>query len=199
MEKVNKIDKDLGKALVHFCSLIEEKKKLQSDPKTADKDVNDLIRYNNCKIEDMDLTFTLPGYNDIELKRGGSELILNAKNLEDYVYLVFNKLCVSGPMPYIEAFRNGFNKVFPINTLKCFTSQELEEIICGCSHEPWDVNTLLENTVANHGFDKSSPTYKNLLKIMVDMSHIEKKQFLLFVTGSPRLPLGGKLNLTLRI
>jgi E3 ubiquitin-protein ligase TRIP12 len=189
---MNKIDKDLGKVLVHFCQLIEEKKKLLNDPKTAEADVNDLVKYNSSKIHEMDLAFTLPGYNDLELKRGGSEIILSARNMEEYVYLVFNKLCISGPMPYIEAFRTGFNKVFSINTLKCFTSQELEEIICGCSQEQWDMNVLIENTVANHGFDKHSPVYKGLLKIMIEMNQVEKKQFLLFVTGSPRLPLGGK-------
>jgi E3 ubiquitin-protein ligase TRIP12 len=177
--------------LVQFCNLIEEKKKLLSSSSSVD--VNELVKYNSSKIHEMDLTFTLPGYNDIELKRGSSELILSAKNMEEYVYLVFNKLCITGPMLQIEAFRTGFNRVFSINTLKCFTSQELEEIICGCSHEQWDINTLLENVIANHGYDKHSLIYKGLLNIMIEMNHIEKKQFLLFVTGSPRLPLGGKI------
>jgi E3 ubiquitin-protein ligase TRIP12 len=100
---------------------------------------------------------------------------------------------ILGTIPYIDAFKNGFNKVFPINTLKCFTSTELEEVICGCSIESWDYETLLVNIVPNHGYDRNNIIYQGLLKIMVEMNNLEKKMFLLFVTGSPRLPLGGNI------
>jgi E3 ubiquitin-protein ligase TRIP12 len=83
--------------------------------------------------------------------------------------------------------------VFDITNLKCFTSLELEEIICGCSNEPWDIETLRENIIPNHGIDKKSRIYNELLEIMSQMSNFEKKKFLLFTTGSPRLPLGGKI------
>ena len=179
--------------MIQFSNNINDKKKFQADPKYAGKDINELVRYNSSKIEDIGLTFTLPGYNDIELKRGGTDIIVNAENLDEYVYLVFNRMILNGPLPYIEAFKLGFNKVFPINTLKCFTSHELEEIICGCSHESWEYETLLTNILPNHGFDKNSIIYQGLLKIMMEMNNLEKKMFLLFVTGSPRLPLGGIL------
>ena len=145
--------------MIQFSNNIKDKKKLSQE-----QDINELIRYNSCKIEDIGLTFTLPGYNDIELKRGGTDTIVDAKNLDEYVYLVMNRLILNGPIPYIEAFKNGFNKVFPINTLKCFTSTELEEIICGCSNESWEYETLLSNTIPNHGFDKNSIIYQGYLR-----------------------------------
>jgi len=57
----------------------------------------------------------------------------------------------------------------------------------------------------NHGFDKSrydslltiSPVYKDLIEILIGLDGIQRKQFLLFVTGSPRLPLGGNYYIEL--
>ena len=152
--------------------------------------MNSLVKYNNTKIEDIGLTFTLPGYNDYELKRGGADLILTIRNVEEYVCLIYDKL-VNGQKCLIDSFKTGFNKVFPVENLKCFTSTELEEVICGCSQESWDMEVLLENILPTHGLDKGSMIYRGLLDIIMGMSNLDKKKFLLFVTGSPRLPLGG--------
>jgi E3 ubiquitin-protein ligase TRIP12 len=103
------------------------------------------------------------------------------------------QLILIGPSIYIKAFKEGFNKVFDIDNLKCFSSIELEEIICGCSSEPWDIDTLNENIIPNHGYDKKSQIYLGLLNMMKNFDNMDRKKFLLFVTGSPRLPLGGKI------
>ena len=105
---------------------------------------------------------------------------------------MFDKLILTGIDPLIRAFKMGFNKVFKIESLKCFTNKELEEIICGCDDEAWDYDNLMENIIPDHGFDKNSLMYKGLLQIMIKMNNLERKTFLQFVTGSPRLPIGGK-------
>ena len=46
-----------------------------------------------------------------------------------------------------------------------------------------------------HGFTKESMVYKGLINILLNMTNSERKMFLLFVTGSPRLPIGGFKNL----
>jgi E3 ubiquitin-protein ligase TRIP12 len=191
INSILKIDKDLGNAFNDFQKIIQQKKSFNLNQKYLDNDINDIIKYNNTKIEDIGLTFILPGYNDIELKRGGSDILVTIRNLEEYVSLVFDKLLLSGIKPFAEAFKNGFNKVFPIDNLKCFTSSELEEVICGCSQENWDYDLLSENIIPNHGYDKNSYIFKGLLEIMVEMNSFERKFFLMFVTGCPRLPLGG--------
>lgn len=142
-------------------------------------------------IEDIGLTFNVPGYNEYELKPYGSDILLNANNLEEYLSLSFDKLCLSGIYPIVKSFKIGFNKVFNLDSLKCFTSTELEEIICGSEDENWQYDELLENIHPDHGLDKNSFIYKGLLQIMLDMNNKEKKRFLQFTTGSPRLPIGG--------
>ena len=172
--------------MIQFVNVINQKQKNQNN-----ESINDEVLLNGCKIEDIGLTFTMPGYFDIELKRGGSEIMLTDSNIEEYVGLVFSQLCLQGPKDYIEGFKQGFNKVFDITNLKSFTSLELEEIICGCNSEPWDIETLKANIIPNHGLDKKSRVFNDLLDIMSELSNFEKKKLLLFVTGSPRLPLGG--------
>lgn len=197
LQKIVKIDKDLGKAVQDFSKIIEEKKKVLLNPKFNNGknyiDFNDYVKYNNTKIEDIGLTFTLPGYNRIELKRGGEEELVTINNIEEYLALLFEKIVLKIKDVVSPAFRNGFNLVFPIENLKCFTSSELEENICGCSSESWDSDTLIDNITPTHGYTKTSLIYTGLLEILSSMNNLEKKKFLLFVTGSPRLPLGGKI------
>jgi len=96
---------------------------------------------------------------------------------------------------YISAFKKGFNSVFDISYLKCFQSSEIEEILCGSVNETWDLDTLIENVVPNHGYDRNSAIYKYLISFMKELSATEKKKFLFFITGCPRLPLGGNIGI----
>ena len=38
-----------------------------------------------CAVEDLDLDFVLPGYANIELKKGGKDIPLTLNNLEEYL------------------------------------------------------------------------------------------------------------------
>lgn len=134
--------------------------------------------------------FTLPGTN-IELKEKGNETLVTSYNIEEYLRLIYEKLCVSGIREYILAFKKGFNSVFDISYLKCFQSNEIEEILCGSVNEVWDLDILIENVVPNHGYDRNSSIYKYLISFMKELNSSEKKKFLFFITGCPRLPLGG--------
>lgn len=51
---------------------------------------------------------------------------------------------------------------------------------------------LFECCRADHGYTMDSRTVKNLFEVMSEFTGEEQRQFLLFVTGSPRLPVGGK-------
>jgi len=164
---------------------------LEKDPSIKEQNLSELVLYNGCKIEDIGLTFNVPGYNNFELKPRGSDILVTLSNLQEYLNLTFDKLILSGIDSLVKAFKKGFDKVFKIESLKCFTNSELEEIICGCDYDAWDYENLIENIIPSHGYDKNSQMYQGLIQIMLNMNSLEKKTFLQFVTGSPRLPLGG--------
>ncbi len=137
--------------------LIENKKLILKNNKniTDLNELNNILLYNNCKLEDVGITFNLPGYENIYLKENGGEILLNANNFEEYINLIFNTLCFEGISESIKAFKNGFNLVFPIKSLKCFHSFEICEHICGSFNDIWTKEVLLDAVLPNHGYDKN--------------------------------------------
>lgn len=54
---------------------------------------------------------------------------------------------------------------------------------------------LLDSIKADHGYNMDSKTVKNLLQTMSGFNPSERRDFLQFITGSPKLPIGGKCQL----
>jgi len=50
---------------------------------------------------------------------------------------------------------------------------------------------LMDSMKADHGFNMDSKTVRNLLQVMSEYNTSERREFLQFVTGSPKLPIGG--------
>ena len=51
---------------------------------------------------------------------------------------------------------------------------------------------LMDSIRADHGYNMDSRTVRNLLHLMSHFTAAERREFLQFVTGSPKLPIGGK-------
>lgn len=52
---------------------------------------------------------------------------------------------------------------------------------------------LLDSIKADHGYNMDSKSVRNLLQTMSELSMTQRRDFLQFVTGSPKLPMGGTL------
>ena len=50
---------------------------------------------------------------------------------------------------------------------------------------------LSEAIIVDHGYTRDSPMFHLLLDTMAQFNQHEQQQFLRFVTGSPKLPVGG--------
>lgn len=50
---------------------------------------------------------------------------------------------------------------------------------------------LMDSVKADHGFTMDHPSVRNLLQFMSEFSPAERRDFLQFTTGSPKLPIGG--------
>ena len=85
---------------------------------------------------------------------------------------------------------------FNIEKLKCFTASEIEEYICGSVDVKWDKNTLFDNLKPEHGYTTQSRSFNDLIKFMCNLDKNQRKQFLIFSTGSSRLPIGGFKSLS---
>jgi E3 ubiquitin-protein ligase TRIP12 len=76
----------------------------------------------------------------------------------------------------------------------------------GKSEEDWSYDSnsrystfltvaLVDCVKADHGFNIDSKSIRNLLEILSSLSPNDRRTFLQFLTGSPKLPIGGIVSL----
>ncbi|ELU17507.1 hypothetical protein CAPTEDRAFT_164474 [Capitella teleta] len=196
---LEEIDPVLAKSYNQLEQVVREKKRIENDRShTAESRrlALDSLTMDGCSIEDLGLDFVLPGYPNIELKKGSKDLPVTQHNLEEYLKLVVHWTLVEGVSRQFLALREGFEAVFPLHHLCLFYPHELEQLFCGSCHEVWDVKQLVETVHPDHGFTHDSKAVKFLFEVLSSYSAEKQRRFLQFVTGSPRLPVGGLKSLT---
>ncbi|KKZ63366.1 E3 ubiquitin-protein ligase TRIP12 [[Emmonsia] crescens] len=155
----------------------------------------DDLTIDGVRVEDLGLDFTLPGYPSIQMIPHGSSIAVTVDNVGSYVDKVIDMTLGSGVQAQIDAFRAGFSQVFPYSSLQSFTPDELV-MLFGQIEEDWSIETLMDSMKADHGFNMDSRSVRNLLQVMSEFTKQERRDFLQFVTGSPKLPIGGFKSLT---
>ncbi|XP_043558747.1 E3 ubiquitin-protein ligase TRIP12 isoform X5 [Chiloscyllium plagiosum] len=188
------IDPVVAKSICHLEDIIKQKKKLEQDrsqSKECLQQALESLNMNGCSVEDLGLDFTLPGYASVELKKGGKDTVVTIHNLEEYLRLVVYWTLNEGVSKQFESFRDGFESVFPLHHLQYFYPEELDQLLCGSKSEAWDVKTLMECCRPDHGYNHDSRAVKFLFEILSSFDGEQQRLFLQFVTGSPRLPVGG--------
>ncbi|KAJ3001496.1 UNVERIFIED_CONTAM: Ubiquitin fusion degradation protein 4, partial [Siphonaria sp. JEL0065] len=142
-------------------------------------------------LQDLCLDFTLPGYPNVELKPNGSDISITIENVSEYIDRVVDLTVGSGIWKQVDAFRKGFDLIFPIAKLRCFSVEELCLLMGGSLDEDWSYSTIVESIKADHGFTIDSKPVQFLAEMMEKFTLVERREFLMFVTGSPKLPIGG--------
>ena len=142
------------------------------------------------QLSDLSLDFTLPGYYDIELVPGGAHIDVDDSNLDHYLERIFDYMLGSGVRAQVKAFQEGFSMIFPIEDMKIFSADELG-LLFGNAEEDWSRESLERAIKADHGFTLGSRAVQNLIEVMSSYSLSERREFLQFITGAPKLPIGG--------
>lgn len=208
---VKMVDSQLAQSLKLVKQYANEKQQVEeAQSLPADSKVKAIrhIRVRGAAIEQLGLDFTLPGYPSIELVTGGKDVPVTIDNVGEYVEKVIDMTLGSGVQRQVDAFRAGFSQVFAYSALKAFTPNELV-MLFGRVEEDWSIESewqsgeagvtmadgrtvaLLDSIKADHGFNMDSKSVRNLLQVMSELSAPERREFLQFVTGSPKLPIGG--------
>uniref|UniRef100_A0A0V0J2B3 E3 ubiquitin-protein ligase n=1 Tax=Schistocephalus solidus TaxID=70667 RepID=A0A0V0J2B3_SCHSO len=156
----------------------------------------------DAEIDDLCLSFVLPGYQ-IELCKNGAQTAVTASNLSDYLVQCANWLLVEGVRRQMLAVIEGFDAVLPgvrTQTLaRLFRPHECEGLFCGADNGPpgrqtasgWDVESLMKSCLCDHGYTLQSRTIQFLFEILSEFDERQRRLFVQFTTGSPRLPVGG--------
>ncbi|CAF0899632.1 unnamed protein product [Brachionus calyciflorus] len=202
----NSIIIDLPFPLALYKKLLKEQPTLQDmyalSPSVA-KGLDDLLKYTGDDFESVfDLTFeiTRQRYDqniNIELIPGGSNIPVTKDNVKQYVnaYIdyIFNK---SVEKPF-QAFNIGFHRVCGSKVLELFHPSELMSMVIG--NQNYDFEELEKNTEYKGDYNQDHPVIKMFWKVFHSFSLEQKKKFLLYLTGTDRIPILGMKRVKLCI
>jgi len=153
-------------------------------------------RLDGAKIEDLCLEFALPDGAKIE-GADDDDKIVTPGNVSRYIAAVVDDILGAGVEPFFQACREGFaDIVSDPSQLAMFSLSEIDALTCGMDEQTkWTERDLREHILCDHGYQLNSKPVTNLREILTNMSDVERRSFLKFTTGSPRLPLGGLASL----
>jgi E3 ubiquitin-protein ligase TRIP12 len=193
LDDLQPIYPQLVKTLKQFQAILEEKKKIESDPSKDEKSKRNLVeklKFEGGSIEDMWLTFDLPGTN-VELVPDGCNKSVTIHNLEEWVTLVVDAIAGKGVERQFEALQAGFAHIFEVSRLSVFEPHELETLICGSVEQDWSKQAILDAANYTQGFSVSSRVSQWFATVLSEFTEEQRRKFLRFATGSPRLPPRG--------
>ena len=124
-----------------------------------------------------------------ELIPGGSKVPVTLNNKKQFVDLYVDYILNKSVEPHFDKFHKGFHKVCGGRVLELFHSHELMAVVVG--NEDYDWEELEKNATYKEGYTKSDPTIIMFWQVFRELTLEEKKKFLLFLTGSDRIPIQG--------
>ncbi|KAL5009008.1 hypothetical protein ScPMuIL_014589 [Solemya velum] len=203
------IDPHRAGFLRQLRDLADRKQKILKDRSLSEDRKNlliqDLALENRVHLEDLSLVFQFNpsskvyGYSSVDLKFDGSDEDVSLENVEEYVDLVTDFCLSIGIRRQLDAFKDGFNEVFPMEKLHIFSPAELGRMLCGEQAPKWSKDDVLNYTEPKLGYSRESPGFQRFVNVMLNMTPDERKSFLQFTTGCSSLPPGGLANLHPRL
>uniref|UniRef100_A0A7N4NXF3 HECT and RLD domain containing E3 ubiquitin protein ligase 4 n=1 Tax=Sarcophilus harrisii TaxID=9305 RepID=A0A7N4NXF3_SARHA len=143
---------------------------------------------------------TVENFGTTEVKDlipNGADTTVSKQNrqefVDSYVDYIFNKSVAS----LFDAFHEGFHKVCGGKVLQLFHPNELQAMVIGNTNYDW--KELEKNTEYKGEYWAEHPTIKIFWEVFHELPLEKKKQFLLFLTGSDRIPILGMKSLKLVI
>lgn len=191
----------LYETLSKLREVAQEKLQIEEDQTLSKEEKEQKIsnlKLDEASVEDLCLDFTLPGFPDVSLVPNGREQNVDIWNLQEWIQEVIHVMLEASVQKQINAFKQGFSQLIPLEALHVFSVDELEEVLCG-SLQDWNLSVLIDGTICDHGYSHNSRAVQFLFEVLLEMTQAEKRMFLRFVTGSPKLPVGGLKTLNPRL
>ncbi|XP_067105977.1 probable E3 ubiquitin-protein ligase HERC3 isoform X1 [Osmerus mordax] len=133
----------------------------------------------------------------VELVPGGESIIVDKNNREEFVQAYLQYVFCSAVGELYAAFSSGFLKVCGGKVLSLFQPSELMAMVVGNNDYNWE--EMEKNAVYKGEYCASHPTVRMFWEVFHDFPLEKKKQFLLFLTGSDRIPIHGMESLRIII
>ncbi|XP_076460072.1 putative E3 ubiquitin-protein ligase HERC4 [Babylonia areolata] len=190
----------LFRKLLHRPITLEDLRELMP---TVGRSLQELLDYEEEDVENVFcLTFSVNQevfgeVKAIELCPGGADKVVTHENKEEYVDQYVDHSLNSSVESHFTAFRAGFLKVCGGRALELFHPQELQAMVIG--NEEYDFEELERNTQYKGDYYRYHETIKFFWDVFHSFSLENKKKYLLFLTGSDRIPVLGMSHIKMII
>ncbi|XP_073997880.1 probable E3 ubiquitin-protein ligase HECTD2 isoform X3 [Rhodnius prolixus] len=163
--------------------------------------LKELLAYEGNVEEDMCLNFqvSLEEYGEVKtymLKPCGDSVPVTNSNRREYVNLYLDWVLNTAIYEQFRAFYLGFHSVCASNALIMLRPEEVEMLVCGSP--TLDLNELRKVTEYD-GYKPEQPLISDFWEVLISLDEDLKKKFLLFTTGSDRVPVGGMGEMTFKV
>lgn len=162
---------------------------------TIGKSMQQILDYKDDDLEDVFcLTFSITQevYGEvrtIQLKPNGDQIPVTQENKREFVELyidfVFNKSAEGA----FNAFYKCFHDVCGGNLLNLFRPHELMGLVVGNDNYDWEA--LESGAGYKNGYKSGDKVVLWFWEVFHELPLVEKKKFLLYLTGSDRVPIQG--------
>ena len=152
------------------------------------------IKNNKVDEDELDMPFTVDiddmgVHRTVELLPNGENIRVNEENKEEFIRLMIQHRLVTSIKAQTDAFCDGFYSSIPIDDLKMFKPNELDLLICGLPEI--DVEDLRKNCKFDRPYRPDHPVIVWLFNVLERCGPEFRAKFLLFLTGSSQIPVGG--------
>lgn len=144
---------------------------------------------------------TKAGSVEADSKTSTPKPVVTSANRNEYISLYIEWLTFKSIAPQITAFIKGFHSLLPITELKCLDPEALRLLAEGDQvGADFSIDLLRKHTKYGGGYyNNRSITIHHFWKIAHEWTATQKRQFLMFVTASDRLPVSGEKGLMFEI
>jgi hypothetical protein len=124
-----------------------------------------------------------------DLKPNGSTIQVTEENKQEYINLLIDFISDTSIKAPLTSFLDGFYFVIPRDIITILTADEAELMICGIPYI--DLQEWQDFTEYRGEFSKNNQTIVWFWEVLSEFSQEYLSQLILFVTGTPRLPVEG--------
>ncbi|XP_042246341.1 probable E3 ubiquitin-protein ligase HERC3 isoform X1 [Thunnus maccoyii] len=170
---------------------------------TEARSLQQLLDYEGGDVEEtflLNFAITRENYGMTEVKElipGGEHISVDKNNRKEFVDAYLRYVFSDSASEQYSAFSSGFLKVCGGEILSLFQPSELMAMVVGNSNYNWE--EMEKNAVYKGEYSATHPTVRLFWEVFHEFPLEKKKQFLLFLTGSDRIPIHGMESLRIVI
>jgi len=159
------------------------------------RSLQQLIDYTEDDLQDvfsLNFQVTQDVYGErkqLDLIPGGADVHVNQENKQQYADSYLDYFFNWSVKVQFSAFNEGFHRVAGGRILELFQAKELQEMVVGNENYDWEV--LEKNCEYKGEFYRQHPTISFFWEVFHELTLEQQKKFLMFLTGSDRIPIHG--------